>query len=266
MRWFPAAATVNAGHPEWGPGVTPEGGPNANKNERNWIDFLSRYLIKQSTNGDPTIYGQYQNSSVFWGCPAYTVENWMPTATNGQQNSLSYGMSMYAVGPYTNTVELITNADAIRLQVGLGTIANAAYISTGGAVTYAPSGGKGQFFKMEQWGRHGQDKGLVADSNGFDLIASNDWTKADDLAGDAAVATEPASMGMTYPHPAAGALPTSYVSVDGMRHLAPTSDKRKVTRGRGINMLFVDGHANSVSPRDSMDRDDGCRCGYHEMN
>jgi len=252
VRWCPGPA-ANTSHPEWGPGVSST--ESVNTTERNWIDMLSKYLLKQPTYGDPKVYGLYQNTSVFWGCPAYSADNWVQTATNGQQNSLSYGMSLYPIGPYrNNSATLAAVPDSALLSFGgLGpaSTGNVAYIANGASPipAYAQGGGKGQFFKMEQWGRHGQDKGIIADSNGFDLIASNNWTKADDLAAAANVGVEPAIFLMPYPHVIAGL--SSYISVDSTRHLAPTTDKKKALHQRGVNMLFVDGHATTVTPREA---------------
>src|SRR6185437_9960619 len=103
VMWHPNLGTTYAGHPEWGPGGVSATDNPTNTTERIWVDFVSKYLIKQYSNGDPKIYGQYQNSSVFWGCPAFNNENWVQTATDGRQYSMSYGMSMYALGPYSNT-------------------------------------------------------------------------------------------------------------------------------------------------------------------
>jgi prepilin-type processing-associated H-X9-DG protein len=121
---------------------------------------------------------------------------------------------------------------------------------TGPYANYAEiSATKGQFFKMEQWGRRGQGKALVMDSNGFNVVASGSWLKAHELAGSSTPAqTQPGSMGIDYP---ATALTGSYVNIDAARHAAPTANRQKIMQSRGTNCLFVDGHAAPVTPREA---------------
>ena len=216
--------------------------------ERTWQDFISKYVHKKETGSDPDKYLEYQQGSVIWGCPSFSTDMFDKTDAN-KRYSTGYGMSMYALGPYYNGT---TNPKGQRLSLGpLG--ASVSFLARDvPGLTPVPSvyssPGKGQFFKMEQWGRRGPEKGLIACSNGFDLVASGSWDKAAEQS-LTNVACQPASMGMTYPHPAS--ITGSFVSVDGTRHLAPTNDKKKVMKTRGTNMLFVDGHAAAVTPREA---------------
>lgn len=250
VRWAPSTGAVSnpaSLRPEWGPGAPSNetGSPTASTKERIWVDMIAKYVVKESTNGDPQVYKKYQYTSTFFGCPAFNTDNFDPTDTLGKQYSMGYGMSMHALGPYST----VTAPGMTRFTQGLGAngLTNLANIKPGATEPFYYNA-KGTFYKMEQWGRKGADKGLIADSNGFDLIASSAWLKADENAPTAQ--TQPASMGLAYPHPTSS-LPTSYISVDASRHVAPTADKKKMLRTRGVNMLFVDGHANTINPREA---------------
>jgi len=248
-RWYPGAAGVSP----WGPGVSAT--ESSNTTDRTWIDMLAKYAIKVPTYGDYKIYGTYQYSSVFWGCPAYNVDNWDGTGATDRKYSLSYGMSQYPIGPFANAALTAANGGApTSTGGGFGNpgVSNYAAVYTGGTVPFSMTGaGKGKFFKMEQWGRHSQDKGLLADAQGYDIICSANWDKAEENASPITnIYTQPKSLGLDYPLTAAPAVGT-YISVDATRHLAPTADKKKIIKGKGVNMLFVDGHATTVSPREA---------------
>jgi prepilin-type N-terminal cleavage/methylation domain-containing protein/prepilin-type processing-associated H-X9-DG protein len=245
VRWYPAAGVIS-------PSETP------NVTDRVWIDFLSRYVHKKDTQGDPQNYAKFQYSSVFWGCPNFEPARFDPAATDGRQYALSYGMSLYPLGPYgTKANNAAFTPDTIQLGGGFGNVKlNWAILTTGAPSKPGFSNGKGDFFKMEQWGRRSQDKGLLADSNGFEIIASVsgglggygvEWSAGEEQLGN--VLVQPAMMGLDYP--LASVPGQAYVSVDATRHVAPTAAKQKVLKQRGVNMLFVDGHAQAVSPREA---------------
>jgi len=248
MRWQPAASALPSVLGGGGIGATED--PDGNNSERIWVDFLAKYLIKKETYSNPKIYGQIQNGSVFWGCPAFNTALFEPTATypslaeGTKRYSMSYGMSRASLGPYKNTIytdaaATPTAAAPVIINGTTYSLSNIADISTV----------KGQFFKMEQWGRKGQGKGLVADSNGFNIHTSQNWSRADEAKPAPNNAkTEPAFMGIDYPM---AGITGSYVMIDATRHLGQTANTVKIHQSRGANMLFVDGHAAPVTPREA---------------
>ena len=171
-----------------------------------------------------------------------------PTGATDRKYSMSYGMSLYPVGPYIQ----------LPNYKNFSPLADIAFSAPGGTTTLFPSTYyptlNGQWYKLEQWGVHSQDRGIVADSNGLDIICSKLWTKADEAAGAATPAfTEPASMGIDYA-PTAGAaytgtLANTLISIDALRHVSPSASRQKIFSTPGCNMLFVDGHAQGVTPR-----------------
>jgi len=241
--WRPVSAA-----PTWSVSENPN-----NQTERTWIDMLSKYVLKQSTNGDPTLYAKYQNNSVFWGCPSFDVSLFdpAPAIANLKHYSLGYGMSIYSIGPYQNT-----NAPNGTIFSGGSRstpFVNAAVMAPGltPSAFYAGSATvSGNFYKLEQWGRHSQDKGILADANGYDIVCSTNWNKSSErttVDKTTPPFVQPEVFGMVYP--AAAAPGSEYISVDASRHIAPTADKKKALNGNGVNMLFVDGHAQSITPR-----------------
>jgi prepilin-type processing-associated H-X9-DG protein len=240
VRWYPQTGGV----------VAETTGPGANNTDRTWMDFISKYVMKNGTFGDYTMYGNIQGSSVLWGCPAYNTLLWDSTGGSMRKYSLGYGMSLYPVGPYRDPFH--NGPDYTQVATGptpATAVWNYAYVTPGQAPAPTgpyPNAGNGRWFKMEEWGRHSQDKGLLADSNGFDLIASQTWSRAAEAAVPPTVSTEPQPMGLDYPHPAT--LTAPYISIDAMRHVSPRSDKKKNLKQRGANMLFADGHAAPVTP------------------
>jgi prepilin-type processing-associated H-X9-DG protein len=218
------------------------------------MDMISKYLQKQGTYGDYTLYGKMQNSSVLWGCPAFNTLMWDSSGATVRKYSMGYGMSLYPSGPYRDLKH--TGPEYTPVSVGGPATAvwNYAWVTPGQSPAASPVGpypnnGNGNWFKMEAWGRRSQDRALLADSNGFDLIMSQSWSVAAETANPPTVMTQPVSMGMDYP--AATSMTPPYIAVDAMRHVAASADKKKILKQRGVNMLFVDGHAAPVTPREA---------------
>jgi len=250
VSWQPAnAALANVPREYGGSGAINPTEDSANDKERIWVDFLAKYLIKKETYSNPTIYAQFQNNSVFWGCPAFNQAIFDPNGTypsptiqGSRRYSMSYGMARMPIGPYRV---------GAAIDPSWPTIAGPKLPNGQQLTNWADQGGTpGQWFKMEQWGRRGQNKGLIFDSNGFNVIASSIWKKADELAGASTPAkTQPGSMGLDYPTPSA--LTGMYVTIDATRHISPTANLQKALQSRGANCLFVDGHAAPVTPREA---------------
>jgi prepilin-type N-terminal cleavage/methylation domain-containing protein/prepilin-type processing-associated H-X9-DG protein len=244
VRWYPSSGSI----------IAETTGLGANATDRTWMDLISPYLRKGTTGGDYTIYQKMQNSSVLWGCPAFNPLLSDPTGATIRKYSLGYGMSLYPAGPYRDLLHTGPEYTPVS-QGGPATAVWAyAWVTPGQSPAAAPVGpypnnGNGTWYKMEVWGRRSQDRALLADSNGFDLIMSQSWPKSSETTTPPTVLTQPLSMGMDYPHPST--LNPPYIAVDAMRHVAASSNKGKILKQRGVNMLFVDGHAASVTPREA---------------
>ena len=213
--------------------------PNSSP-RRPWQDFLIKYLHKREpTTPDPAL-DKLRPNSVLWGCPSFEPDSWWQNVDPGTSSfnasapnkfNTGYAMSRWVLAPYGTTGPPYTP------QVN-GTAAspgNLAIIRDGAAY--------GQFFKMEKWGVRAAERGLIADSNNYDLIGSATWSKS-------AQAGTGASDRRCDPF-----LPTitgqSYINVDGIRHLSPGAGVKKAVGSKGVNMLFVDGHASSVTPEEA---------------
>jgi prepilin-type processing-associated H-X9-DG protein len=216
--------------------IVPTGAPT----RRPWTDFLVKYIHKKDPDGSLPIVdmGKYKGGSTLWGCPSYETDTFYDSTKDPQTGVQSlgvskwntgYGMHRYAQAPY----------GAPYPAYSAGTPAapgNHALIREG-------SSNYGQFYKMERWGVRAAERGLVADSNTYDIVASGVWVKGD-AAGPGASERRCDPFLSQNPPPAA----KDYISVDGARHIAPGSSVKKVFASKGINMLFVDGHATSVTP------------------
>ena len=230
VRWRPPTGVIPADDP----GIsTPK--------ERVWQDFIVKYLHKKESYND---LKQFQNASALWGCPAFNWDVMFDETHPDRKYSTGYGMSRFPVGPYQPAV----TAGEGGIPLVVGGLFNVAIIDQSSTPAL-----NGQFFKMEQWGKRSAEKGLIMDSNGFDVHASvtAKWNKAfEDVAGAPNVKVQPASFGADYPY-VGSQTGVNMLWADASRHLAPTNDKRKAIKSKGINMLFVDGHAAPVTPREA---------------
>ena len=219
--------------------IVPTGAPT----RRPWTDFLVKYIHKKDPDTSATVVdmGKYKGGSTLWGCPSYETDTfYQPTTDPGtavqwlgaNKWNTGYGMHRYAQAPY--------GGNFAGYQAGTPAApGNHALIREG-------SNNYGQFYKMEKWGVRAAERGLVADSNNYDIVTAGTWTKVD-LIGTGANEKRCDPFLQTSPPPNG----RSYISVDGARHMAPGSSQKKVFAAKGINMLFVDGHATSVSPEEA---------------
>jgi prepilin-type N-terminal cleavage/methylation domain-containing protein/prepilin-type processing-associated H-X9-DG protein len=226
--------------------------PNANvltpgsPARRPWQDFLVKYVHKKEPSQPEVKLEQYLPNSVLWGCPSFDRDNWFrPDVDAGLQNfSLSspnkfntgYGMSRWTLAPYGTAGPPYTVQKNATDAAGPG---NLAMFRDAGTPRV-----DGAFFKMEIWGKRASERGLLADSNSYDLWGSATWSKAH-------VTVTPATAKCDPFMPAGTTLAGSYINVDGIRHVSATNNPKKVFATKGVNMLFVDGHATSVTPEEA---------------
>jgi prepilin-type N-terminal cleavage/methylation domain-containing protein/prepilin-type processing-associated H-X9-DG protein len=219
---------------------------------RSWQDFLVKYLHKRDPDGNLI---QFRNASPLWGCPNYESDIWWkdvdpPTtivATGANKFNTGYGMQRYALAPYRQTMPIPAPPDAPMNPSQLN--GTAGIPGTGNTAIVRDSAGlEGSFFKMEKWAVRAAERGLVSDCNNFDIIASTTWSKSAPVGpGGTERRCEPfmwntANNGITG---------SSYINVDGARHMSAGSNIKKVFGTKGVNMLFVDGHAAGVTPEEA---------------
>jgi prepilin-type N-terminal cleavage/methylation domain-containing protein/prepilin-type processing-associated H-X9-DG protein len=220
---------------------------------RPWQDFLVKYVHKK----DPTYTGSppsvaldsYRPNSVLWGCPAFDPDNWFSATIDPGLNNFNvaspnkfntgYGMSRFVLAPYTTLSPPPPGFTTQRFVPDPNGPGNFAIFRDGGSPRV-----EGQFFKMETWGKRAAERGLLADCNNYDLFGSAAWAKADMTANPPTAKCDPFLK-------VQGDLTGSYINVDGLRHTAPTANRKKILTAKGVNMLFVDGHATPVSPEEA---------------
>jgi len=204
--------------------------------ERRWYDLIAKYISsnKMTTYTDVTAI---RKNSVIWGCPEWSRSAGAgENAFSGDDVRPGYGMSYYTRAFFRNAV--VDTTKALRNDY--------AYITN-----VAPPASRGRYIKQTQWAdKHSSEVGFVIDS----------MTHIVQVPGSTAVATTPGSFTANVmpdkwqPGPP-GTESTFYTVggagfyVDGKRHLSPRS--RKSAEERGMNMLFVDGHVQSVSVKEA---------------
>ncbi|MEA2707969.1 MAG: hypothetical protein QOF78_570 [Phycisphaerales bacterium] len=207
---------------------------------RSWQDFLVKYIHKRDPTGD---LKPFRNASPLWGCPAYDQDTYwrdgvppgalsfnVPTVAN--MFNTGYGMQRYPLAPHSP----IPPAPVGSPGVVTGTAA-----APGNTALIRDPVAYGAFFKMETWGKRAAERGLIADSNSYDIVGSSSWTKGE------VTATPPTARCDPF---VTSAATTSYIIVDGTRHISPTANIKKILNSKGVNMLFVDGHATPVTPEE----------------
>jgi prepilin-type N-terminal cleavage/methylation domain-containing protein/prepilin-type processing-associated H-X9-DG protein len=213
---------------------------------RSWQDYLVKYLHKRDPDGN---FGQYKNGSPIWGCPAYDQDTWwkdnLDPATTAVANGPSkwntgYGMHRYVMAPYAISYaapppDAPVQNNGVAGQPGTGNV----------AIVRDSAGLEGSYFKMEKWAVRAAERGLIADSNNFDIIAASIW-KAKSSIGTGTTEKRCDPFMVTN-----GITGNSYINVDGARHMAGGSSQKKVFATKGMNMLFVDGHAAGVTPEEA---------------
>ena len=220
---------------------------------RSWQDFLVKYLHKRDPDGNLI---QFRNGSPLWGCPTYETDTWWKdidpntaVVANGPSKfNTGYGMQRYVLAPYRQTMPIPGPPDAPTNPNQVNN--NPAGVSYSGniALIRDSAGILGAFYKMEKWAIRAAERGLVADCNNFDIIASATWVKSANIGTSSNDRRCEPFMWNTASNGITG---SSYINVDAARHMSAGSNIRKVFATKGVNMLFVDGHAAGVTPEEA---------------
>ena len=198
--------------------------------EKRWHDFIGKYVNggrdinyngTQAVNAqDPIqIWTVKDSNNILWGCPAWkravVVGGSYLSDPNNINGHPGFAMSFYAQGP-----------DMSNFPINLRK--NRAYIHE----TATPPASPGRYFRQSQW-KNASETGLITESVHSNLaVPLPPWPYQPDTATP------------MIPEPA----PATF-SLDFNRH-------SKVGRGTqplvpGMNMLFADGHATTVSVREA---------------
>jgi prepilin-type N-terminal cleavage/methylation domain-containing protein/prepilin-type processing-associated H-X9-DG protein len=188
--------------------------------EASWPDMLSKY-VHAAAAADRDDVSSYRRGSVLWGCPAYDVSENFDPSSFGDAVRTGYGMQYYPMAPATATV-----------GNGTGPKGNLAYIDND-----QPS--VGTWFKRDVWTRKGSSlRGIIADSNTHIIGTSATYSQSTGWFQKGRELLPPSGT-------------TSFVYMDGSRHVKPNATDREVRRATGINMLFADGSVRAVSPAEA---------------
>jgi prepilin-type N-terminal cleavage/methylation domain-containing protein/prepilin-type processing-associated H-X9-DG protein len=187
---------------------------------RRWTDIIAKYISKQGANFTTQAdIAKIRYNSVLWGCPewakAYEYNPNAP-ATDAENVYNGYGMQYYP--SYWEDGKGMGLAQYSRSpQTAAGALTSQGYI------------------KQSTWGRKGSDRLLIADSV-WDIIAvgAAKW--------DATTQFQP------YDKPAF--VTTPYITVE-TRHLKQGTRKEAAMKTAGVNALFCDGHAATITPKDA---------------
>jgi prepilin-type N-terminal cleavage/methylation domain-containing protein/prepilin-type processing-associated H-X9-DG protein len=212
VKWAPAKTWTAAGDPD----------------AMSWQDYLFPYVHKGTTvplanftpdsGTDPTPQlrsdlGAVRTNSVLWGCPAFRGQDYYNPSSDIDRYSTGYGMQYYTTAPYPSYGYSVTADGIARLCF------------------FEATGVQGRFYKGTDWNRNGAERCVIADANRFWIFTSSGQPSKADLKCD----------------PFWEATGT-HIRIDGARHLSPGWTKQKVLQGKGINVLFADGHVDTVNP------------------
>jgi prepilin-type N-terminal cleavage/methylation domain-containing protein/prepilin-type processing-associated H-X9-DG protein len=192
-----------------------------------WADRLVPYVTSSTRDASlqtAADYDMLRENSVLFGCPEWSDKE---KNSGGQSYARTgYGMQLY---PWA------------------GTRATSDF-STWNINTYNPSSGggiNGKTARAAVWGKSGADRLLLADGS-QDYINVPKATRPDETPGGT---FDPAVQNW-WPFSTASSATTD-IWLDGARHAKPGVSKDQTYRGKYINALFCDGHADTISVREA---------------
>ena len=195
---------------------------------RSWQDFLFPYVHRNATlptamfvpdSGSSTTpqlrsdLGAVRTNSVLWGCPSFRGQDYYNPNNDIERYSTGYGMQYYTTAPYPSWGYSVS-AEGIKQLC-----------------FFEFSGVQGRFYKGTDWNKNGSERCVLADANQFWIFTSSGQPNKADFK------CEPF-------WEATG----THIRIDGARHLSPGWTKQKVLQNKGINVLFADGHVDTLNP------------------
>jgi len=223
--------------------------------ERHWCDVIAKF----TGNGNKLDWQNYldinqiRTNSVIWGCPEYSVTTSYNPSNQPDLFNPGYGMNIMCAPR-----DLVTSTLGGAGSSGASRLNSEAFIGTRGPSGSAPAGVYGTYAKTSTWGKQsggGANHLLVADSmtyfvqapvgsgaaasSGWKFFGYNDTTPGNNL---------------TIPTPCAPTYDLTNANnfyIDGTRHLKPGVKRLQAVGLKGINALFCDGHAETISAKDA---------------
>jgi prepilin-type N-terminal cleavage/methylation domain-containing protein/prepilin-type processing-associated H-X9-DG protein len=194
-----------------------------------WQDFLFPYLhrgtalplgnFNSDTTGQPELRSDLsalRGKSALWGCTAFNNDQYFDPSNDVARYSTGYGMNYYPAGPYPPGYTVST--------AGIATLCIYDFYGTV----------RGKFWKSTDWAKNGSNRGVIADANQLWVYTSSSQHYRSNFT------CEP-FLNIT----------GTFCRVDGGRHLSPGVTLKKVLQGKGVNILYADGHVNSASPMEA---------------
>jgi prepilin-type N-terminal cleavage/methylation domain-containing protein/prepilin-type processing-associated H-X9-DG protein len=193
--------------------------------ERRWYDLIAPFLSSAKVDKYTDIT-KIREKSVIWGCPEWSRNEMI--ITSGDEVRPGYGMNYYTDNYFVNTngAKFLTDYTYIRADRT-----------------------RGLYLKPNKFSRHPSEKGLIIDS----------MTHIVNIPGYAAYSYDSVRSGGWQPGPAASPYTNGGLAfyVDASRHAKP--GRQKSDRVKGMNLLYLDGHAGPVSVRDAWEAMTGKR-------
>lgn len=186
---------------------------------RRWTDMIAKFVNTNSNAGifdNVTDLAALRAKSVLWGCPEWTkVYEYNPNASAVSADNVYIGYGMqYRLDYYVGA------ADLKKLPIITDSVL-------------------GSYRKAADWGRYGAERGVVFDSQ-WDIVVA--YPEND-------LSWNPLLM-KVQPYDVCAFAARNF-SVDVARHGKPTVKKADALKGRFLNMLFADGHVDTVTPREA---------------
>jgi prepilin-type N-terminal cleavage/methylation domain-containing protein/prepilin-type processing-associated H-X9-DG protein len=190
--------------------------PLPNGVERRWYDLIAPYVSGNNSMQTATDIEKIRKNSVVWGCPEWrkTIE-YDGSVTDKLRPG--YGMQYYP-GYFDNYA---STGPAPSAVTGPNNDSPLAYIRPG--LT-------GHYPRLSKWTK-ASDRGLVADSVTHILGTPHAFKRS-------STTFYPLSNSPSF-------------QIDAARHLRPGASRQQILTSKGLNMLFCDGHAASVSVLDA---------------
>jgi len=184
--------------------------------EHRWPDLIAPF-VSSTQQFKYSNLEEIRANSVIWGCPEW-VRTFEHGTGLGDKVRVGYGMNFLCA--YYDGDKTI------------------AYLYNNGADPNPRSDARMAYTKQTQWTK-AAERGLIADS----------ITHVLDI-GDSINSSSP-MFPFDYNMNSTGGIPAGCLYVDVTRHLKPGVTKAQAYKQKGANMLFCDGHAVPVSPREA---------------
>jgi len=262
----PVAHNVNNLRLPIGPSLFEPNGAVSGVQERRWTDLLAKYFVsselsKQITNsiGVRLLRG----NSVIWGCPQWSRSDELVdnsayidlTSSGGPRVARDEVRTGYGMNPYSwDFFRIMRNGTT----TGTLTVAETAWRTQYTSIARSGMFDRGTYMRVQQYAaRRSSETGIVADSMEHLLqvpsesdsavwTSANPWLASVNVINDFRWQPGPGpSTSNTYNFSGNPTRPLFYV--EGSRHSGPGTRKSRLVSEKGMNMLFVDGHASAVS-------------------